>query len=502
MILGRDRHPASACFDELEAALVALGRGDVVLNAHAFPDEIPPGAVVYNLENVGIQVQTDAFEGHEIWDFSARNVAAWKAAGRRATHVPIGWHPSMERFAMRPWSERDIDVVFCGCVNPRRQLVIDALRDRGLAVRVIAPGEAYGAERDEILSRSKVALNLLFHLDGTFPVLRAAHAAANRLPMIHEWADEMPSWVGTGRAYSELVARCCRAVAEPKTTQHDAKMAHECFRARKHMVLPDPWAPVRFAESNDLEAMYTAVRGGPVAETPTVCIVVPTYRESERVAKLGRSSRNEVRQDLAAHGIDSFILHIDGDSLVCRMRQRACHTFLATAATHLLFWDADIACNTPDAARRMIATGHDVIAGACPYKDTTGRTVHNLWPDDAAKLREGARLELPKGCMEVRDAGTGFMLISRNALVTLQQAHPELLHWSMSLGPDRGAPLWALFDTAVVDGEYRSEDYYFCHLWQQAGGKVYVYVPARFTHYGEHGFEASFLGQYGLEATQ
>lgn len=60
--------------------------------------------------------------------------------------------------------------------------------------------------------------------------------------------------------------------------------------------------------------------------------------------------------------------------------------------------------------------------------------------------------------------------------------------------------MWALFDTGIVDGEYRSEDYRFCNLWQKAGGKAHVYVPARFTHYGEHGFEASFMEQYGLEA--
>jgi hypothetical protein len=247
-------------------------------------------------------------------------------------------------------------------------------------------------------------------------------------------------------------------------------------------------------EEWDLEALYTKARGGqPVSSTPTVAIIVPTYRESEAVAKRGRLSRNAVRRDLAEHGINSVVGGIDGDSLVCRMRQRACHMMLASQATHLLFWDCDIEAKDPDCVRHMLATGHDVIAGACPFKDMSGRTVHNLYGEDNNKPTFD-----DKGCVEVQDAGTGFLLVSRKALLTLQQKHPELLHISTSRGDDRGAPLWALFDTAVVGGIYQSEDYYFCHLWQEAGGRAYVYPKARFVHWGEYGYNATFEEQYGL----
>lgn len=522
MILGHGVHPASRCFDELDAAISALTQRTVCLNAHAFPRDIPHGAVVYNLENVGTQVQTDAFEGHEIWDFSARNVERWKAAGRHAVHVPIGYHPSFERFVMRPWAERDIDVVFCGCMSERRAKVLQALADKGLKVHLVGPGEAYGAERDAILARSKLALNMLFEDGNTFPVLRAAHAAANGLPMISESAPEMPEWVD-GVAYESLV-REAWALSKSQTYAGDvAASARHAFVATT-MTLPDPWAclrgpqfivpdgstirsidggsivthgasPPTFLPPPSLEAMYEARRGKPVSSTPIVCIAVATYRETERVAKAARATRNQVREDLAAHGIDSFVLHLDGDSLICRMRQRACHHFLESAATHLLFWDADIAARDPDCVRKMIASGHPIVAGACPFKDMSGRTVHNLFPADHAKIQQGVGFDLSGGCIEVRDAGTGFMLIQRRTLIELQQAHPELLHWSQD------QPLWALFDTGVVDAEYRSEDYYFCELWRRHGGKVHVYVPARFTHYGEHGFEGSFMEQYGLEAS-
>ena len=498
MILGKDRHPAARCFEEINDAVEALTQRPVVFNAHAFPNEIPPGAVVFNLENVPGQVQPTAFQNHEVWDFSSRNVEAWRP--RAVTHVPIGYHPTMERFQMRPWEERDIDVVFCGCMNERRASVLNELRAKGLNVHVIGPGEAYGAERDAILARSKLALNMLFHEGGVFPVLRAAHAAANRLPMLSEQAPAAPFWTTGGRCpYYKLADRCEWLLQRPDLLQELAEETYLTFKAQP-LVLPDPWKTLRSPPPWDLEAMYQERRGAPVSKIPLVCIAVPTYRETERVAKAARVSRNAVREDLARHGIDSFVLHLDGDSLICRMRQRACHMFLSSSATHLLFWDGDIECMTPDCIRKMVETRHDVVAGAVPFKDNTGRTVHNLWPEDYERMRAGERFALDQGCIEVRDAGTGVMLISRRALIELQKAHPELLHWSVGAGADHGAPLWALFDTGVVDGVYQSEDFMFCHRWQQLGQRVYVYIPGRFRHWGETGFEGSFTEQYGLIA--
>jgi hypothetical protein len=249
-------------------------------------------------------------------------------------------------------------------------------------------------------------------------------------------------------------------------------------------IYADWWAHLGSVEPKDwdLEGFYQRCRRGqPVHPTPLIAIITPTYRETESIAKKGRQSRNEVREALSKRGIPSMVGSIDGDSLVCRMRQRACHLFLSSAATHLLFWDADLECMTPDCVADMIATGHDVIAAACPFKDMSGRTVHNLFPDDEGKPPERDE----HGCVEVQDAGTGFLLIARDALIRLQKAHPELLHISVSRSNDRGAPLWALFDTAVIDGVYASEDYHFCHLWQQLDGKVYVWPSAVFRHWGE-----------------
>jgi hypothetical protein len=244
MILGLDRHPAAHCFDEIDDAISALQRENAddrlfVFNAHAFPEEIPADGIVFNCENVPGQVDAHSFLGHRVVDFSARNVVAWKhLADRAVKHVPVGYHPSMERFAMYPLEHRDIDVVLTGCVNSRRLSILQALERHGIRVAVVGPGVAYGRERDlGVLARSKLALNMLFYPDGTYPVLRGAHCVANRLPMVSEVAPEMPSWAGEAVAYGALSLEVVATLANYEEAEAAALRNYEAFRAQP-MVLP------------------------------------------------------------------------------------------------------------------------------------------------------------------------------------------------------------------------------------------------------------------------
>jgi hypothetical protein len=190
MILGLDRHPAAECFREIDDAVRALSPGrEVVFNAHAFPNEVPKGATIYNLENVPGQLSIEQIKkwqdaGHPVWDFSARSSIL---AGTE--WVPTGYHRSMERFKRLPGIERDIDVVFAGCMNERRELILGALRLRGWRV-VHIPNGVYGKERDAYFARARLALNVKFYPDGTFEQLRIAHLVANHVPVISETCED------------------------------------------------------------------------------------------------------------------------------------------------------------------------------------------------------------------------------------------------------------------------------------------------------------------------
>jgi len=259
-----------------------------------------------------------------------------------------------------------------------------------------------------------------------------------------------------------------------------------------------------------VDAMYAAYEPPP-ERGERIIIVVPRYHEDSAIVEATDPSREAVLEDLHAHGIEAIVVKPPGESHVDRMRQRATHLALKMGATRLLWWDADIRCLTPECVRAMLASGHDVVAGACPFRDGTGRVVCNLLPETEVALRERqGELSLDGGCIEVMHAGTGFMMVSRKALTSLMEAYPDRLHLSRGKG-DEGEPLWALWDANMVGAEYpddwaktvrsrafETEDWFFCRLWQEQGGKVYVYVPARFTHIGTHEYEGSFEQQWGL----
>jgi hypothetical protein len=184
MILGRFEHPSSACFDEIDFAIRQMTDRTVCFNAHLF--EPPPGAIVFNTEDVmcatqdGSYVEQDpakAWAGHEVWDCFASNAAKYGA-----TYVPVGYHPSMERFGRA--SCLDIDVFFCGVLNPRRKTILEALAEKGL--RVVYYPRVYGRSRDDLLSRAKLSLQMQYNPHGQWNTLRTAHCVANGVPIVSE----------------------------------------------------------------------------------------------------------------------------------------------------------------------------------------------------------------------------------------------------------------------------------------------------------------------------
>lgn len=263
----------------------------------------------------------------------------------------------------------------------------------------------------------------------------------------------------------------------------------------------------------DLDAMYDAHEPVPEGGLARVVIVVPVYRETAEILEKTRPSRDAVAEDLTEHGVDCVIWQAPGDSHVDRMRQRATHGALKLGATHVLFWDADISCDDPKTVRKMLLSGHDIVAGACPFRADGGRVVCNLLPETQQAMAAGKPLALEGGCLEVQHAGSGFMMISRKALLAMFKEHNDLMHLSRSPG-DEGEPLWAIWDATVVAPPedsglswrdtvrlraFETEDWMFCRLWQDMGGKVYVHVPSTFRHWGTFGFRGSFAEQHGLQ---
>jgi hypothetical protein len=191
------------------------------------------------------------------------------------------------------------------------------------------------------------------------------------------------------------------------------------------------------------------------------------------------------------------------DSLITRGRNTLVTTFLdSPTATHLMFIDADIGF-TPDQVARMMDFDEPVTAGAYPLK-----IIHYDQPVvdrvrageslETAQLRyvgapcEGADKMERDGFVTADFAGTGFMLIKREALVQMMAGYPETRftasHNRATLNPSPNQ--YALFDCIIEkeSGHYLSEDYTFCKRWRAIGGKVWLDTQSRLMHIGPHEF--------------
>lgn len=196
-------YPHSNCFNEVAEAFASAlsvelnggveGDQNLIFGAHLLPF-VPPSQrarkrdILYNSEVV--------FEGnpwfspqyirllrsHEVWDYSPKNVEELKKLGIAAKFVPIRYMPCMTKNF--PAATQDIDVLFYGSMNERRDKIIQSLLNEG--IEVYKAFNVYGKERDDLISRSKIVLNIHQHDAAIFEIFRCAHLMANSKCVVSE----------------------------------------------------------------------------------------------------------------------------------------------------------------------------------------------------------------------------------------------------------------------------------------------------------------------------
>lgn len=194
----------------------------IVLCPHLLSDAtlatLAPGTIAYNFEQIDAASQLPpqrlaAFRSLCVWDYSRRNVDAWRAAGIEAVHLPVGWHPGLARIA--PAAQQDIDVLFFGIINERRRTALARIDAGGL--KVAAAHMTFGRQRDELIARARTVVNIHHYPSGIFETVRASYLLANGAALVSERGagDEVPDEyanVVQWADYDALAARCREVV--------------------------------------------------------------------------------------------------------------------------------------------------------------------------------------------------------------------------------------------------------------------------------------------------
>jgi glycosyltransferase involved in cell wall biosynthesis len=148
-------------------------------------ERLPSSFIYYNTEQLtsetnGIKVRfiikfIKAYNIKEIWDYSKINVELLKKHSIEAKYVPLQT-PKWYSDKLQEFRNNQIryDVGFCGCITPRREIILNKLSEKGIKVHEIEG--IFGEKRDKEIAKCKILLNI--HAQDDYTIFESARCDA------------------------------------------------------------------------------------------------------------------------------------------------------------------------------------------------------------------------------------------------------------------------------------------------------------------------------------
>lgn len=219
----------------------------------------------------------------------------------------------------------------------------------------------------------------------------------------------------------------------------------------------------------------------------------------------------ETNRILTALGVTLKLDLLRNESLITRARNNMVARAMSDPAmTHVLFIDSDITWNAIDVVK-LLLSNHDLVGGVYPKKkyywerlnEDKLATIRALQQDNVDPIDFirhhlvdyncnllGVTNRVEKGCMEVLHLPNGFMMIRRHVFEAMFKHYPETKYEDDCglLTPQQNEFAYAIFDCAIIDKHYYSEDWLATHRWREMGGKVHADVTIALAHTGTEDF--------------
>lgn len=211
-------------------------------------------------------------------------------------------------------------------------------------------------------------------------------------------------------------------------------------------------------------------------------------------------------------GLELTLALLGQDALITRCRNTLVSHFISNpVATHILFIDADISFE-PGHVFRLLQARKSIVAGMYPLKGyywdhayamrlAAGEPAATAGLHYVGELKPKEQIIQDGYLATATFAGTGFMLIAREAIEQLIIAHPETRYRSidaMRSGAQALPEAFALFDCMIDPdtGVYMSEDFTFCRRWRELGNEIWLDTSVNLTHTGPSDFQGVPLRRY------
>lgn len=221
-------------------------RTNIVLGAQMLSNSelqrLPPETIIYNFEQIGRTRPEDlkpeiktVVQRFRIWEYSEANLDTWATLGARnsVVHVPVGWAPILRRIE-KPLTQ-DIDVLIYGLPSQLRLEVFNDLCHHGLKCVFLCG--MYGADRDELIKKSKLVLNINMYRSRIFEIVRVSYLLANSKAVVADLqADTIVEASIEGAVIfsvpDQLVPTCKRLLEDDSARQELEETGRKIFEQR------------------------------------------------------------------------------------------------------------------------------------------------------------------------------------------------------------------------------------------------------------------------------
>jgi hypothetical protein len=255
-------------FDEIEC-LIAAGIRDLGYSITCKPNQIEPTAkniiigchllgpesaqivpndsIILNTEQLSNEIgswnQNLLFwlGRFQAWDYNQKNIEYVSKFGlRKPKLLQLGYHKNLESIDHN--TNQDIDVLFYGSLNPRRQLILNELSARGIKTKILHG--IYGRDRDYWISRSKIVLNLHFYQSQILEIVRCFYLMINKKAVVCEInsttvVDPSLREAITGGPYEALVDVCVDLLSHSEKRNRAQEIAYSAIKKHPQSFIMD-----------------------------------------------------------------------------------------------------------------------------------------------------------------------------------------------------------------------------------------------------------------------
>lgn len=189
----------------------------------------------YNLSNMYDQLNKFVF-----WDYSNRNIDQLIAINNKSNiqYLQIGY--AEELFRIEKKEIQDIDILFYGAINDRRLKILNSLLSLNLNVHVTQ--NCYGGERDNLISRSKIVLNIHYYPSKIFELVRVSYLLNNKICIVSECDEHteihenIKNTLVTA-SYDQIVDTCVKYLSSEELRENTSIIGFNGFKKLDQVII-------------------------------------------------------------------------------------------------------------------------------------------------------------------------------------------------------------------------------------------------------------------------